>query len=337
MSGAAERLSLEAARALATAALGQAGGVPSGIAASVAAALVAAEAEGQAGHGFSRLSDYAAQYRSGKINRAAQIQVHERGPASLLIDADLGFAYPAMDAALAAGLPVAEAQGIAVMAIGNSHHCGALSGQVEKIAARGLIGLMVANAPKAIAPYGASRPIFGTNPIAFATPRPDGPPLVIDLSISQVARGKVMAATKAGEAIPLGWALDAEGQPTTDPEAALAGTMVPIGGAKGTALALIVELLAAAFTGSAFSKDAGSFFTAEGKPPSVGQTMIALRPDAETGYLDRVGALLAEISAMEGVRLPGDRRRAAIDAAAREGLTIPGHLLAQARAMAQGR
>ena len=207
MSGAAERLSLEAAKALATAALGQAGGVPSGIAASVAAALVAAEAEGQAGHGFSRLSDYAAQYRSGKIIRAAQIQVHERGPASLSIDADLGFAYPAMDAALAAGLPLAEAQGIAVMAIGNSHHCGALSVQVEKIAARGLIGLMVANAPKAIAPYGASRPIFGTNPIAFAAPLGDGEPAVVDMSLSKVARGNVVKAAQDGTPIPEGWAL----------------------------------------------------------------------------------------------------------------------------------
>ena len=311
-----------------------ASGATAAVAQSVARALVAAEAEGQVGHGFSRLGDYAAQLKSGKINARAAIAVRHRGPASLYIDADQGFAYPALEAALDAGLPLAQEMGVAVMAVGNSHHCGALSVQVDRIAEAGLIGLMVANAPKAIAPWGAVQPIFGTNPIAFACPRADGPPLVIDLSLSKVARGKVMAARKAGAEIPLGWALDAHGQPTTDPVAALDGTMVPIGGAKGTALALMVEILAAAFTGSALSQDAGSFFTAEGPAPKTGHTLIAICPDAASGFFERVETLLNSIAGLEGARLPGTRRRAALRRAQSDGLRVPRGFIELARDLA---
>ena len=329
------RISIADAKALIHAALA-ASGVPATVCTSVASALVAAEAEGQGGHGFSRLGDYAAQARSGKINTNAQITTTMRGPASLLIDADQGFAFPALETALAAGLPVAETMGIAIMAIANSHHCGALSVQVEKIAKAGMIGLMVANAPKAIAPWGAKAPFFGTNPIAFATPQADGPPLVIDLSLSKVARGKVMNAYKSNKPIPLGWALDANGTPTTDAKAALDGTMLPIGEAKGTALALMVEILATAFTGSAFSHQAGSFFTADGPAPRVGQTLIAIRPDTNSDYLARVSTLLGSIQDMEGARLPGTRRHQAIHLAEIDGLLVPAHYLQLAQSLADG-
>ncbi len=311
-------------------------GVSSDVAKSVTTAIIAAEAEGQAGHGFSRLGDYIAQVRSGKINRAAVITTRLRGPASLLIDANEGFAFPALDAALAAGIPLANKMGIAIMAVANSHHCGALSVQVEKLANAGLIGIMLANAPKAIAPWGGKEPVFGTNPIAFATPQAHGAPLVIDLSLSKVARGKVMNAYKSNQRIPLGWALDAQGNPTTDPKAALEGTMLPIGEAKGTALALMVEILAAAFTGSAMSAEAGSFFDADGPAPRVGQTLIAIRPDASSDFLTRVSALLEMIEKMDGARLPGTRRRQAIRKAALEGLSVPKHYIALAQSLAHG-
>ena len=309
-------------------------GVPDATAASVARALAAAEAEGQVGHGFSRLTDYAAQVQSGKINAAVEPVLTRPAPAAIYVDAGLGFAYPAMEAALDAGISLAQEMGIALMAIGNSHHCGALSIQVERMANAGLIGLMVANAPKAIAPWGAREPVFGTNPIAFASPRADGPPLVIDLSLSKVARGKVMAAKKAGTDIPPNWALDVDGNPTTDPDAALTGTMVPIGEAKGTALALMVELLAAALTGSAFSREAGSFFHADGPAPRVGQTLIAIDPGHTGAYGARVSELLSQISAMDGARLPGERRQKAIAAAARDGIQVPAAFISQAKTLA---
>ncbi|MEY8119452.1 MULTISPECIES: Ldh family oxidoreductase [unclassified Falsihalocynthiibacter] len=329
------RISIADATALIHAALAAAG-VPPNVCVSVAAALVAAEAESQSGHGFSRVADYIAQARSGKINLSAQVTTTLRGPSSILIDADRGFAFPALDAALEVGLPVAEKMGIAIMAVGNSHHCGALSVQVEKIAKAGMIGLMMANAPKAIAPWGSKEPVFGTNPIAFATPQAAGDPLVLDMSLSRVARGKVMNAHKTNQPIPLGWALDAQGEPTTDAKAALEGTMIPIGEAKGTALALMVEILAAAFTGSAFSQEAGSFFTADGPAPMVGQTLIAIRPDANSDFLVRVSSLLDTIQAMEGARLPGTRRREAIHSAETDGLLVQSGYLNLAKTFADG-
>lgn len=302
-----------------------------------AIALVSAEAEGQVGHGFSRLEDYAAQVRSGKINRDAEITVNALRPASILTNADCGFAYPAIDTAISELVPVAKEMGIAIAAVGNSHHCGALSLQVEKLANAGLIGLMFTNAPKAIAPWGSNQPLFGTNPIAFGVPRAKVNPLVIDLSLSKVARGKVMNAKKQGKPIPEGWALDADGHPTTDAEAALQGTMLPIGDAKGAALALMVEILAAPLTGSAFSYEAGSFFTADGVRPRVGQTLIAIRPNSDgTGFSDRLEELLTSITALDGARLPGTRRLAAIAASKADGLNVSARYIEIARALASG-
>mmetsp|Transcript_27718 Transcript_27718/g.51567 ORF Transcript_27718/g.51567 Transcript_27718/m.51567 type:complete len:345 (-) Transcript_27718:3071-4105(-) len=327
------RLTLSEATSLLIAVFERAGARPS-VASCVSRALVAAESEGQVGHGFSRVADYVAQIHSGKINVEAKPKVEQRAPAALHIKAENGFAYPALEAALEAGIPLAQEMGVSVMTIGNSHHCGAMSVQVEQIANAGLIGLMVANAPKAIAPWGAKDPVFGTNPIAFATPVANSLPLVIDLSLSIVARGKVMAAHKAGKPIPEGWALDIQGQSTTDAGAALEGTMLPIGEAKGTALALMVEILAAALSGSSFSRDAGSFFTSDGDFPNVGQTLIAIHPSNDTEFGQRVAGLLETISSLEGARLPGARRRLAILLAERHGLKVPMHLYQQVHQLA---
>ena len=198
-----------------------------------------------------------------------------------------------------------------------------------------MIGLMVANTPSAIAPWGAKTPIFGTNPIAFAAPRDGKAPLVIDLSLSKVARGKVMNAKKTGQPIPPDWALDAEGMPTTDPEAALAGSMMPIGEAKGTALALIVEILAAVMTRSALSAEAASFFNPDGPPPGVGQWLLAMSPPDVAGFGAGLDHLLGLIEAQEGARLPGARRLMALDTAARDGIVVPSAYLTVARRLAQ--
>ncbi|WP_420397592.1 Ldh family oxidoreductase [Nioella sp.] len=302
---------------------------------SVATALVSAEAEGQVGHGFSRLSDYVAQARSGKVNAGAVPSARALSPTQIVVDADHGFAFPALDLAVDQGLEVAGELGMASVAITRSHHAGALSVQVDRIARAGFIGLMMANTPKAIAPWGGSAPVFGTNPIAFAVPRDGADPLVIDLSLSQVARGKVMHAKKSGLPIPEGWALDAEGQPTTDPEAALQGSMMPIGGAKGTALALMVEILSTVLTSAAFSAEAGSFFTADGPPPGVGQFLLILRPDSPAhDFAARLETLLSLVSAEDGTRLPGERRLKQLRAAQLDGLCVPVHYLAIAHELA---
>lgn len=301
---------------------------------SVATALVAAEAEGQIGHGFSRLADYAAQVRSGKVNGSAQPQCTAQGEAALTIDAQNGFAYPALDMAVDIGTAAASRHGCASIAVTRSHHCGALSVQVAKIARQRLIGLMVANTPAAIAPWGAGTPVFGTNPIAFAAPRLNTDPLVIDLSLSKVARGKIMHARKVGDVIPGDWAVDANGAPTTDPEAALAGAMLPMGEAKGTALALMVEILAAVFPDANPSRSVSSFFTADGPPSGSGQFLLLLAPPDVEAFVTRLEPILAFINTLEGARLPGDRRAASIAQSREYGLKIPQHYVDYARELA---
>lgn len=326
-----------AAEALVAAALRAANTQPAN-AASVAAALVAAEIDGQGGHGLSRVASYAAQARSGKVDGQAVPSVALAAPALLAVDARHGFAYPALDAVVRELPGLAAETGIAAAAVTRSHHCGQAGRHVERLAEKGLVALIFANTPKAMAPWGGRRALFGTNPIAFAAPRRAAPPVVIDLSLSKVARGKVMAAKKAGRPIPEGWALDAEGRPTTDPQAALGGTMVPMGEAKGAALALMVEILAAAVTGAAFSHEASSFFEAEGAPPGVGQLVIGIDPDraAGGGFAERLEGLIAAILTEPGVRLPGERRLAARARAAREGIAVAASLVAEIRALAAG-
>ena len=300
-------------------------------AASVARALVACEADGLKGHGLSRLPSYAAQAKVGKVNGFAVPVVTQPRPAVVAVDAAHGFAFPAIEAALSALLPVVRAQGVAAAPIRRSHHCGAAGHPVEKLAEAGLAALMFANTPGAIAPWGGSKPLFGTNPIAFACPRPGHAPVVIDLSLSKIARGNIMAAKQGGEKIPQGWALDEAGQPTTDPDAALRGSMLPLGDAKGTALALMMELLAAGLTGANFASEASSFLDAKGPPPGTGQLIVAFDPLALGGEhtLARLAGLAALVEAQPGARLPGSRRLAARRKAASEGLAVPEALLAE--------
>ncbi|WP_417524389.1 Ldh family oxidoreductase [Marinovum sp.] len=325
-------MSREEAEALVTRAFTASGASPA-MADSSARALVAAEIDGQKGHGFSRVAAYAAQLRSGKVSGKARPVAQVRG-ARIDIDAGNGLAFPAIDLAIDQLKALTPRTGVAMAAIRRSHHCGQLGAHVERLAEAGFSALMVANTPKAMAPWGGSSALFGTNPIAFAAPRAPAPPLVIDLSLSKVARGKVMAAQKAGTPIPEGWALDAQGQPTTDPAAALAGTMVPAGDAKGAALALVVEILAATLTGANRSDEASSFFEAEGPPPGVGQMILAFDTGAVAGFGDRLEALLSAITAQEGARLPGQSRLAG-RAAAQGGaeVTVPGHLIEEIEAL----
>ena len=301
---------------------------------SVAAALVAAEADGLKGHGLSRVPTYAAQARVGKVDGRAVPTAAMPRPGLVAIDAAHGFAYPALALAEELLPDVTRRQGIAAAAIRRSHHCGAAGHPVERLAGAGLVSLLFANAPAAIAPAGGARALFGTNPIAFACPVEGRPPIVIDLSLSKVARGNVLAAKQRGEPIPEGWALDAAGRPTTDPVAALAGTMVPLGDAKGTVLALMVELLAAGLTDARYASEASSFLDAEGAPPGTGQLVIAIDPDAFGGNASARFALLAEmIEAEPGSRLPGSRRLALRAAARKDGLTVGEGLVREIKAI----
>jgi (2R)-3-sulfolactate dehydrogenase (NADP+) len=297
-------------------------------AAIVARALVAAEADGLKGHGLSRVPSYAAQAKVGKVDGLATPAVERRRPGAAVVDAANGFAFPALDVAVALLPEMARAAGVASAAIRRSHHCGAAGHPVERLAAQGLVAMMFANTPAAIAPWGGSKAVFGTNPIAFACPLPGRPPVVVDLALSKVARGNILAAKQKSERIPPGWALDAAGEPTTDPDAALAGTMLPLGDAKGTPLVLMVELLAAGLTGANFAAEASSFLDAKGPPPGTGQLIIAFDPAAFGGSGEHFAALAASIEAQSGARLPGSRRLAARRKAASDGLMVDDALVA---------
>ena len=291
----------------------------------VATALVAAEADGQQGHGASRIPSYAAQAKSGKVDGHAKPTLTEVAAAAVRVDAYSGFAYPALDKAVEALCRLTPETGIAAAAIANSHHSGVAGRQVEPLADHGLIGLGFGNTPQAIAPWGGHRGVFGTNPIAFAAPRRDDHPLIIDMSLSKVARGKVNVAAQRGAAIPEGWAVDEDGNPTTDPQAALKGTMLPMGDAKGAQLVLMVEILSAALSASQFGYEASSFFTGTGDPPGVGQLLIAIDPGPMSGnaFAGRLEDLLAAILDQPGTRLPGAQRFSHRAAAARDGVDLP--------------
>jgi (2R)-3-sulfolactate dehydrogenase (NADP+) len=302
-------------------------------ASTVAKALVLAEADGIKTHGLLRTAFYAAQAKAKKVDGFATPSVIRSRPGVAAIDANNGFAYPAIDCAIALLPEMAAASGIAAAGIGRSHHCGVAGHHAERLADVGLVALFFANGPAAMAPWGGRRAVFGTNPIAFACPLPDRRPIMIDLSLSKVARGNVMAAAKKGEPIPEGWALDADGRPTTDAKAALDGTMVPLGDAKGTALALMVELIAAGMTGSNFAAEASSYFDAEGPPSMTGQFIIAMDPNAFASGIERFAHLARAIEEDDGARLPGMRRHALRRSAQTEGIVVSDALLAEINAL----
>jgi len=303
---------------------------------STATALVHAEADGQKGHGLSRIPSYSGQAISGKVDGLAAPTLSRPGTALIRVNAQSGFAYPAMDMAIETLPTIANLTGVASACIYNSHHLGQAGAHAERLASAGLVALVFSNSPKAINFWGGRGPMMGTNPIAFAAPRTDAAPLVIDLALSKVARGKILAAKNAGEKIPDSWALNADGDPTDDPAEAMQGSMLPIGDAKGAALVLMVEILAAALTGSNFGYEASSFFEAEGDSPGIGHTIIVFDPAMSSGgsFAERMDNVIAAIEHTDGARLPGttrlENRQKAID----DGLLITPALHEQITAIA---
>jgi (2R)-3-sulfolactate dehydrogenase (NADP+) len=299
---------------------------------SVARALVAAEADGLKGHGLSRIPTYLQMVRSGKIDGQAQPSAVRTRPGILAIDAANGFAYPAIELAVAELPALAAEQGIAAASIRRSNHCGETGLPCEALARKGLVALLFANTPGAMAPWGGREPVFGTNPIAFAAPLQGREPVVVDLALSKVARGPIVAAKQRGQSIPEGWALDADGNATSDPEQALQGSMIPLGDAKGAALAVMVEVLAACLPGANLAFEASSFLDGNGPPPATGQLLLAIDPSAfgHAQFGERIATLAAAVERQPGARLPGTRRLANRSRAARDGIIIAPEIAAAA-------
>lgn len=288
------------------------------------------EADGIRNVALGYLPTYADHLACGKIDGSAVPAMTKPRPAIVSVGARHGFAHPAFQLGAPHLRYTARTLGIGLLAISHSYSAGILGWFVEQLADDGLVALMFANSSSTMAPWGGTAPFFGTNPIAWAVPRADGTSVVADLSSSAVAWVTVNDAATAGTPIPLGWALDGNGQPTTDAAAGLAGTIAPSGGHKGSAMALLVDLLAGGLTGSSFSFEASSFGGNVGGPPNVGQTILAIDPSATAGrgFLDRVEEELAAMTSQPGVRLPGSRRRSNRSEAESSGVDVNDGLFA---------
>ena len=318
-------LTLEEADALVMQAL-TASGTSETNARKLADGVMGAELDGIPSHGLMYVPIYCEHAKCGKIDGHAEPEVEQKSPSVFLADARSGFAHPAIDLGFSKLVPAAREYGIAALAVRNSYNCGVLGFHVSRLASDGLVGIGFTNAPASIAPVGGNKPVVGTNPFACAVPAGDGDvALIIDQSSSVVAKSEITKRANAGGTIPEGWALDAQGNPTTDPKEGLAGTMVPSGGYKGVGIAVLVEVLAAALPGATLGIHASSFATNDGGPPNTGQGFIALDPATFSGsaFHRRIGDLLDAIRAQKGARLPGARRLAARTEVPERGVIVP--------------
>jgi len=318
------------------AALQRSGATPA-MARATAHALAAAERDGIPSHGASRIPQYCGHLKNGRAKGAAVPAVARSSKAACLVDAGGGLAFEACGLAVQEAIRRAREFGVAFVSVTNSNHFGVAAHHLEPVAAAGLVGLAFGNSPAAMPAWGGRRSLLGTNPVAAVFPRRDAAPLVVDVSLSAVARGKIMVAARDGKPIPEGWAVDKHGNPTTDSRAALEGSMLPAGGVKGAMLALTVELIACALSGAAFGFESDSFFTEQGKPTRIGQAFLAIDPGALAGrdvYLERVETLVAVMLDEPGVRLPGARRNAQRDKAHAGGITVAPDLMQKIRALA---
>lgn len=300
-------------------------------------ALIYAESRGLPSHGLSRVGQYCTHLRNGRADGAKGPSVLREKPAAVLIDARESLAYLACEMAVKEAISRAKSAGSCVASVTNSHHFGMAAYHLEKVAAAGMVGLAFSNSPSAMAAWGGKRPLFGTNPIGAVFPRAKASPIMIDLSLSEVARGKIMVAAKKGAPIPLGWALDKDGNPTTDAKAALDGMMLPAGGVKGAMLALTVELLCVALSGAAFGYEADSFFVDAGNRPRLGQCFWVIDPNALAGsaaYFERIEALIAAMLVDEEVRLPGARRAQIATNSLEHGVEVADAVIADLRRLA---
>lgn len=304
------------------------------VAASIAENMAIAEADGATSHGIFRIPGYLGSLDSGWVDGTAEPIVEDAGPAFVRADARNGFALPALAAGRPALVEKVRANGIALLTIRDSHHFGALWPDVEPFAREGLIALAMVNSMATVAPAGGNRPVYGTNPLAFASPRGGGDPLVFDLASSFMSNGDVQIAAREGRALPEGAGIDRHGRPTTDPGAVLdGGALLPFGGYKGAAIALMMEVMSAGLSGGQFSFEVDWSRHPGAATPKSGQTIIVIDPErgAPRAFRDRIETLLGAIRAAGGERLPGDRRYRNRRETARFGIPLSAAALAELR------
>jgi delta1-piperideine-2-carboxylate reductase len=272
--------------------------------------VVEAERDGSLSHGLFRVPGYVASLRSGKVNGHARPRVSREMSAVVKVHGDNGYAPLALELGVPALATAAQSFGVGVMAISHTHHFAALWPETEALAAQGLIGLACVCYIPFVAPAGGRQALFGTNPISFAWPRPGRDPVVVDMATAAMAHGELQLAAREGRSVPLGTGLNAAGNLTRDPNEILKGVLLPFGGYKGSAIALMVELLAAGAIGERFSFEAAEADNKDGGPPRGGEFMLAIAPAILGGpnWEQHCEAFFERFNAVPGARLPGSRR-----------------------------
>ena len=288
------------------------GGCSDGVAAILAYNMAAAERDGSKSHGIFRVPGYLGSLKSGWVDGRAEPVVEDVAPGFLRVDGANGFALPAIATARDQLVAKTRSNGIAVLAVRNSHHFSALWPDIEPFAREGFVALEMVNSMASVVPFGGHRKVFGTNPLGFAAPRLDSDPLVVDQASSSIANGDVQIAAREGHELPAGYGVDRNGKPTTDPRAVLdGGALLPFGGYKGASIAMMMEIMAAALAGGKFSFEVDFSGYPGAATPHSAQTIILIDPGiGSSNFAARVETLVAEMHAAGQDRLPGDRRYA---------------------------
>lgn len=269
-----------------------------------------AERDGSLSHGLFRIPGYLASLKSGKVKGDAKPIIEQNLASVISVDGNFGYAPLSLEKGLPVLADAAEQNGIAVMKLINSHHFASLWPETEFLAERDLSGIACTVYKPAVAPAGASKAFFGTNPISFAWPRPNNSPLVFDMATSTLAMGDVQIAAREGHSVPHGTGLGPDGKPSDDPAEIIKGVLLPFGGYKGSAISLMIELLAAGMTGESFSYEAAKNDNNDGGPPKGGELVIAISPElvAGNGWANHSEDFFTHLKAIDGVRMPGERR-----------------------------
>jgi len=273
--------------------------------------IMKAERDGSLSHGLFRLPAYVSGLKSGKINGKARPEIKKISPSVIKVLGKNCLAPIVLNKSIPELVKLAKENGVAVLAITNSHHMAAMWPETEMIAEQGLVAFACTSYKPSVAPAGAIKPLFGTNPISFAWPRPGKTPVVFDMATASMAMGEVQVAKREGHKVPLGTGLTKDGKETTDPaEIADGGVLLPFGGYKGSGIAMMVELLAGALVGDNFSFETAAKDNNDGGPPSGGEFILAISPENVSGsdWDKHADEFFNKMKSMEGVRLPGERR-----------------------------
>ena len=293
----------------------------------LARVIVAGERDACTSHGVYRIEGVLRTLKAGKVTGDALPVLDPAAQGAIVrVDARGGFSNPAFELGLPVLVDRARELGLAALVVNDCTHFAALWPEVEAVTAQGLAALVMCPSYASVAPAGGTRPLLGTNPLAFGWPRPGRDPYVFDFATSVAARGEIELHRRAGKPLPEGWAIDATGAPTTDPVAALGGAMMPFGGHKGSAIGTMIELLAGVMIGDLTSPEALDFLGTTTIAPRHGELILALSPEKFAAGrpgdpFDRAETLLQAITG-QGARLPSERRYAARARSEAEGITL---------------